>query len=90
MSQSHRLIEFLFLLQEHFRLAALIYFPEIHLAKHMGSMFTIRVVPPRVENTDARPTIVKKISENVISMFSGKITTCVDAAKEVEEIIKND
>ena len=56
----------------------------------MGSMFTIRVVPPRVENTDARPTIVKKISENVISMFSGKITTCVDAAKEVEEIIKND
>ena len=66
------------------------YFPEIHLAKHIGSMFTIRVVPPRVENTDARPTIVKKISENVISMFSGKITTCVDAAKEVEEIIKND
>ena len=65
------------------------FFPEIKMAEHIGSMFTIRAVPPRVENTDARPTIVKKIANNVISIFSGKITTCVEAAKEAEEIIKN-
>lgn len=63
------------------------FFPEIKKAEHIGSMFTIRAVPPRVENTDARPTIVKKINENTISIFSGKITTCVEAAKEVQVII---
>ena len=63
------------------------FFPEIEKAQHIGSMFTIRAVPPRVENTDARPTIVKKINDKTISIFSGKITTCVEAAKEVEVII---
>ena len=50
-------------------------------------MFTVRAVPPRVENTDARPTQVTKIDEKTISIFSGKITTCVEAANEVKKII---
>ena len=63
------------------------FFPEIECAEHIGSMFTVRAVPPRVENTDARPTQVTKIDEKTISIFSGKITTCVEAANEVKKII---
>ena len=63
------------------------FFPEIKDAEYIGSMFTIRAVPPRAEDTDERPTLVTKINERIISIFSGKITTCVDAAKQVEKII---
>jgi len=63
------------------------FFPEIKDAKYVGSMFTIRAVPPRSDDTDERPTLVTKINEKIISIFSGKITTCVEAAKQVEEII---
>tara|TARA_B110000438_G_scaffold233890_1_gene230103 strand:+ start:1170 stop:2216 length:1047 start_codon:yes stop_codon:yes gene_type:complete len=63
------------------------FFPEIINAEHIGSMFTVRAVPPRVEKTDARPTIVKRINKKIITVFSGKITTCVESAKHVEEMI---
>ena len=65
----------------------MLFFPEIECAEHIGSMFTVRAVPPRVENTDARPTQVNKIDDKTISIFSGKITTCVEAANEVKKII---
>ena len=64
------------------------FFPEIEYAKHIGSMFTVRAVPPRVENTDARPTQVTKLDDKTISIFSGKITTCVEAAKDAMKIIE--
>jgi hypothetical protein len=63
------------------------FFPEIKNAEYIGSMFTIRAVPPRTDDTDERPTLVTKINKRIISIFSGKITTCVEAAKQVEEII---
>ena len=63
------------------------FFPEIKDAQYIGSMFTIRAVPPRVDDTDERPTLVTKINEKFISIFSGKITTCVDAARQVKEMI---
>ena len=63
------------------------FFPEIESAEHIGSLFTVRAVPPRVEDTDARPTQVTQIDENTITIFSGKITTCVEAANEVKKII---
>jgi D-amino-acid oxidase len=62
------------------------FIPEITEAKHVGSMFTYRAVPPRVEETDARPTIVKEINNKIVTLFSGKITTCVEAARKVEKI----
>jgi len=68
--------------------SSLDFFPEIKDAKYIGSMFTVRAVPPRVEDTDERPTLVKKINEKIITVFSGKITTCVEAAKEVKKIIQ--
>jgi hypothetical protein len=63
------------------------FFPEITSAEYIGSMFTIRAVPPRADDTDERPTLVTKINDKMISIFSGKITTCVEAAKQVEKII---
>jgi len=73
---------------EKFIQSSIPFFPEIQSAEHIGSMFTVRAVPPRVENTDARPTQVNKINEKTISIFSGKITTCVEAANEVQKIIE--
>lgn len=62
------------------------FFPEIKDAEHVGSMFTIRTVPPYRGYDDARPTIVEKINDKVIVIFSGKIGTCVDAAEQVLKI----
>ena len=63
------------------------FIPEIKKAEHMGSMFTTRVVPPHVEDTDERPTMVRTVNEQIITVFSGKITTCVDAANDINKLI---
>ena len=63
--------------------------PLFDKASHLGSMFTIRTVLPKIENTDARPTFVRKISDDIISIFSGKIGNCIDASIQVENIIEN-
>ena len=62
------------------------FFPEIEKAEHIGSMYTIRTVLPHKDNTDERPTIVKKQDNNFI-LFSGKIGNCIEAANKIEEII---
>ena len=64
------------------------FIPKITEAKHVGSMFTYRAVPPRVEETDARPTIVKEINNKIVTLFSGKISTCVESAKKIEKIFE--
>ena len=66
------------------------FIPQLKNAEHIGSMFTIRTVLPKIEKTDARPTFVRKISKNVISIFSGKIGNCVDASIQVEKLINNE
>ena len=63
------------------------FIPDIKKSKHVGSMFTIRTVLPNLEKTDARPTVVTKISNNIITVFSGKIVNSIEAAEKVEEII---
>ena len=50
-------------------------------------MFTHRVVLPHVDDTDERPTIVRQITENSITVFSGKIPTCTRTAEKVLELI---
>jgi D-amino-acid oxidase len=69
--------------------AAREFFVNIDDAKHEGSMFTVRTVYPYHEHDDARPTVVEKI-DNLITVFSGKIPTCVKASDEIIEYIKND
>ena len=51
--------------------------------EHIGSMFTIRTVLANRDHDDARPSIVKKHSQNVYSIFSGKISTAVDTSNEL-------
>jgi hypothetical protein len=58
------------------------YIPMLKDAEHIGSMYTVRTVLPRVEKTDARPTLVAMLDEKYIKIFSGKIGNCVLAAKE--------
>jgi len=64
------------------------YFINLDKAQHIGSMFTYRVVLPNFNNTDARPTLINKVSDKVITVFSGKIPTCVNAANEICNLIK--
>jgi hypothetical protein len=55
----------------------------IEEAEHVGSMFTVRTVLPDVDATDERPTFVHRIDERMVTLFSGKIGTCVEAAQSV-------
>lgn len=65
------------------------FFPGISReARHVGSKYTFRAVLPNREADDGRPTIVKKINENMVTVFSGKIPTCVDAAQQIISILK--
>ena len=58
------------------------FFVDLNDIKHVGSMYTFRTVLPDREHDDARPTLVEK-NKNIFNIFSGKIGTCVQAAKEV-------
>ena len=70
--------------------SAIPFFPEIKKAKHLGSMYTFRTVKPNYEKTDARPTLVNLLRPNMVSIFSGKICTCLGAAKEIANLIEID
>jgi len=64
------------------------FIPGLEDASIIGSMFTIRAVLPNKDETDARPTVVTPESDQVTSIFSGKIGTCVEAAKQVVSRMK--
>lgn len=49
----------------------------------------IRTVLPKREHDDARPTLVERIDERTVSLFSGKIPTCIDAANEVLKLLED-
>lgn len=66
------------------------FMPELKKAEHIGSMYTIRTVLPNVDHTDERPTIVSKVGDKIINVFSGKLNNCVQAADAVLEIIKKE
>ena len=63
------------------------YFDGFQDLKHIGSMYTIRTVLSNREHDDARPTIVNRESDNIFSIFSGKIVTCIDAVNKIKEVI---
>ena len=64
------------------------FFPKLNEAKYIGSSFCIKTVLPEVDSTDARPTLVEMIDKKIITIFSGKISTCMHAANQVEKLIK--
>ena len=65
------------------------YYPILEDTELIDSWITTRVVLPNCDSDDARPTLVLKNKKNIFSIFSGKITTCVDAASSVLDLIKH-
>jgi len=65
------------------------FMPELKNATYVGSSFCIKTTLPNVDETDERHTLINKINEKIVTVFSGKIPTCVEAAKKIEEIAKN-
>jgi len=63
------------------------FMPDLKDAEYVGSSFCIKTTLPNVEDTDERPTLVHKINEKIITVFSGKIPTCVEAALQVGKIV---
>jgi glycine/D-amino acid oxidase-like deaminating enzyme len=63
------------------------FMPAIKDAEHIGSMYTFRTVLPNVEKTDERPTLVYKVNDRLINIFSGKLGNSVQAAIQVLEIV---
>ncbi len=57
-------------------------------AEHIGSTFVVRAVPAYVEDTDQRPTLVERLNEQVVRLFSGKLGTAVQAAHQVTAMIE--
>ena len=53
-------------------------------------MYTFRTVLPNREHDDARPTLYKFESDNLISILSGKIGTCVDVAEDIVRGLRNE
>jgi len=74
---------------EKFMETAMSFMPGMKDAEYVGSMFTIRTVLPDVDATDERPTLVTRINNKIIQVFSGKIGNCVEAAYEVVRLIKS-
>lgn len=73
---------------EKFLETATSFMPDMKEAEYVGSMFTVRAVLPNVDATDERPTLVSKVSDKIIHVFSGKLGNCVEAADEVVRLIK--
>ena len=70
--------------------SAMPFFPDIEKAVHIGSMYTFRTVKPNYEKSDARPTLVELFNPNIVGVFSGKICTCLAAAKAIANLIEID
>jgi hypothetical protein len=75
---------------EKFRLDGARFIPDFLESRHLGSMFTLKVVPFGVDATDERPTDVMHLGRNVIAISSGKLSTAVSAAREVSALLADD
>jgi glycine/D-amino acid oxidase-like deaminating enzyme len=58
------------------------YLPFVSQAQLVRPMYTVRVVLPRKDETDERPTIVQRIDDKVLRIFSGKLGHAVKAAED--------
>lgn len=63
------------------------FIPALADAVHIGSMYTVRAVLPDREDTDERPTLVTRVGDRLITIFSGKIVNCVAAARAAVALI---
>jgi glycine/D-amino acid oxidase-like deaminating enzyme len=65
------------------------YVPGVKGAVHVGSSYTVRAVLAHQEATDRRPTLVQACDAQVSTIFSGKLSTCVAAARTICDSLAN-
>ncbi len=70
--------------------AAIKDFPILREAKIIRSIYIIRAVKANVDDTDERPSEITNQGNGLITIFSGKVVTCVDIAKKIAEIINSE
>lgn len=59
------------------------YIPGMNVEQYLGSSYVVRAVLAHKEATDERPSVVRRHSSQVWSIFSGKLGTACHAAQEV-------
>jgi hypothetical protein len=64
------------------------YIPAARRVEYTGSMYTVRAVLAGQEATDARPSLVTRLNDRVIRIFSGKLGTAVEAAKQAVTMVE--
>lgn len=64
--------------------------PALYDAEYVGSMLTVRAVLAGKDSTDERPTLVEKLDDRVVRIFSGKVPTAVLAARRTASILKGE
>lgn len=65
------------------------FFPLLDDMELIDSWITTRIVLPQQEIDDARPTLTIQHGNSIYSLFSGKLTTCVSAAKDLLKLIQS-
>lgn len=63
------------------------YAPEIAECESVSSMYVTRMVLPKKEKTDGRPTMLDEVGPGFWQVFSGKITTSVPVAAELGVLV---
>lgn len=64
------------------------YLPQIKNSKYITSLYATRIVLPKRDADDARPTIVSNPAPGFWTIFSGKIATCAPYSKILAEKIE--
>jgi len=66
------------------------FFPILKDATYIKSLYVTRVVNPQHESDDARPTEIRNHGNGFVSVFAGKIITCVTTARKISKILGED
>lgn len=64
------------------------YFKILKPVEYIGSYYVVKTILANRKYDDARPTIIK-FEKSFISIFSGKISTCVSTVEEILNYIQN-
>ncbi len=64
------------------------YFPQIKNSRYIKSLYATRIILPKREADDARPTIVSNPAPGFWTIFSGKIATCAPYSKSLADSIE--
>lgn len=64
------------------------YLPQVKNSKYIRSLYATRIVLPKREKDDARPTVVSNPAPGFWTIFSGKIATCAPYSKKLADEVE--